>query len=115
MKGGGGKKEEEEGSCELRQTQGGHMNGLLRPSWSCLWWLQEAGPSQDPRPCRLQCEDSFWLLSSVVDASAGVANQVQVNSWAEGRVALAEIILRFEEVSVCGHIHDYGEIALKLM
>jgi hypothetical protein len=43
MKGGGGKKEEEEGSCELRQTQGGHMNGLLRPSWSCLWWLQEAG------------------------------------------------------------------------
>ena len=78
-------------------------------------WLQEAGPSQDPRPCRLQCEDSFWLLSSVVDASAGVANQVQVNLWAEGRVALAEIILRFEEVSVCGHIHDYGEIALKLM
>lgn len=33
-------------------------------------WLQEAGPSPDSRPCRLQCEDSFGLLSSVVDASA---------------------------------------------
>lgn len=73
--------------------------------------LQEAGLSQEPGPLRLQCEDSFWLLSFVVDASAWSCRASAGKFM--GRVAsVFENILGSGEVSISGCIHDFLEIAL---